>query len=102
MICIGCGCDEGHACNVAGEACQWIHVGPMGLAGICSACLELFPPSTIELELAQMEVAIAEAADLTLNNRVADAGELGSTFALPLSAQKPGKLILPGDPEFHL
>jgi hypothetical protein len=62
VICIGCGCNEREACVLPGGVpCAWVHVGRAGLAGICSACVELFPPSTIESELAVRETAIAEA-----------------------------------------
>jgi hypothetical protein len=91
MICIGCGCDEGHACNVAGEACQWIHVGPAGTAGICSGCLELFPPSTIADELAAAEQSLEIYGDFP-----------GQGMQVVDAPSNPHRLILPGDADFHL
>jgi hypothetical protein len=85
LICIGCGCDEGHACNVAGEGCSWVHIGPLRLAGICSACLELFPPSVIGLALREAEESLLDdATDQAIN-----------------APERPS-LILPGDADFHL
>lgn len=93
MICIGCGCDEHHACTLpGGEACAWIHAGPKGLAGICSACTEIYSPSEIEPELNHAEASLEEA------ERDADDEE-----APALSFLEPDRrLILPGDEEFHL
>lgn len=69
MICIGCGCDEQHACTLpGGDPCAWIHPGPRQLAGICTACVELFPPSIIDSELEICEAAIAAAMDDGVEN----------------------------------
>jgi hypothetical protein len=96
VICIGCGCDEHHACTLPGGAtCAWIHVGPRGLAGICSACTEIFSALSIEEELRIAESAIAEA----------DAEDQAVEDAPPaFSFMEPDRprLILPGDEEFHL
>jgi hypothetical protein len=62
VICIGCGCDESQACTLpGGKACAWVHVGILKVAGICSACVELFPPSSIAKNLRTCEAAIVEA-----------------------------------------
>lgn len=34
--CIGCGCDEEHACNTDGLPCQWLRVDDVLGTGICS------------------------------------------------------------------
>jgi hypothetical protein len=34
-VCIGCGCDDNHAC---GEGCYWLRVDYSHGAGVCSEC----------------------------------------------------------------
>ncbi len=43
-ICIGCGCDDLHACfdEVAGAPCRWLAVDYAASLGVCSACPEDF------------------------------------------------------------
>lgn len=128
MICIGCGCDEHHACTLpGGAACAWIHAGPQGLAGICSACIELYPPSSIGPELNQAEASISIAmsddedaeppaisfleprgrpwlddARDQLDARTRDLDTREISLVDPARADPGCGLILPGDPEFHL
>jgi len=96
VICIGCGCDESQACTLpGGKPCSWIHAGRRGLAGICSACTELYPLSAVEEEIGIAEAAIAEA----------DAEDQAVEDAPPaFSFMEPDRprLILPGDEDFHL
>jgi hypothetical protein len=42
-LCIGCGCDNDHACfdETAGQACHWIRLDPVAGKGLCSCCPEL-------------------------------------------------------------
>jgi hypothetical protein len=84
-VCIGCGCDERHAC-VEGrrEPCRWLEVSPSGAAGICSACATLFPPAERADTLLEAEDEIADQLD---QEAEAD-GSVDSG------------LILPGDPDF--
>lgn len=110
MICIGCGCDEHHACTLpGGKSCAWVHVGPAGLAGICSACTNIFSALSIEpeLEIAERAIAAAEADE--------EPGEYGYSMSVPIDQvdelfppaisfiepERP-RLILPGDEDFHL
>lgn len=40
-LCIGCGCDEEHACSVLGEGsigCWWLRFEAETRRGVCSAC----------------------------------------------------------------
>lgn len=36
--CIGCGCDDLHACQTFGEVCFWLVVDRGGGVGVCSHC----------------------------------------------------------------
>ncbi len=126
MICIGCGCDESQACTLpGGAACAWVHTGLRQLAGICTACVELFPPSTIAEELTGAEAAIAAADEerakygYSISVPIDQVDEL---FPPALSYLEPDdatlddkiragfreafdtdrRLILPGDEDFHL
>lgn len=36
--CIGCGCDDVHACLVDGMPCSWLRLDPEARAGVCSGC----------------------------------------------------------------
>ncbi|PXX94707.1 hypothetical protein CR157_21555 [Halomonas sp. LBP4] len=40
--CIGCGCDDHHACwdEKAGQPCSWLRVDRDAGQGVCSACTE--------------------------------------------------------------
>lgn len=42
-VCIGCGCDDLHACRTEGffeeEACSWLVQSADRKLGVCSACL---------------------------------------------------------------
>lgn len=40
--CIGCGCDDNHACwdNKAGQPCGWLRIDRETGLGVCSACPE--------------------------------------------------------------
>lgn len=41
VVCIGCGCDDMHACaDEDGTPCHWVAVNLKHLVGICSACAE--------------------------------------------------------------
>jgi hypothetical protein len=42
-ICIGCGCDNDHACfdDTMGRPCHWIRLDPVAGKGLCSCCAEL-------------------------------------------------------------
>ena len=40
VVCIGCGCDDLHACTDFGTPCHWVAVNHKRLVGICSACAE--------------------------------------------------------------
>lgn len=40
-LCIGCGCDEAHACEHAGEPCKWLRFRAETRSGVCSACEDL-------------------------------------------------------------
>ncbi len=42
-MCIGCGCDDFHACwdDEAGEPCHWLRVDYDASLGVCSACPEV-------------------------------------------------------------
>jgi hypothetical protein len=45
-ICIGCGCDEEHACPIPCDGvpypgCFWLHFDAKANAGLCSACGDL-------------------------------------------------------------
>jgi len=41
--CIGCGCDDLHACwdEAANEPCHWVRVDHTAGLGVCSVCAEL-------------------------------------------------------------
>ena len=41
--CIGCGCDDHHACvdERQGRGCSWLCIDLAGGTGVCSACLDL-------------------------------------------------------------
>ncbi|HEX5461852.1 MAG TPA: hypothetical protein VFX20_17950 [Steroidobacteraceae bacterium] len=41
-VCIGCGCDDLHACDVDedGNACHWLRIDEDELVGVCSECPE--------------------------------------------------------------
>lgn len=38
--CIGCGCDDLHACVAGGEPCRWLDVDRTRGLGVCSECPE--------------------------------------------------------------
>lgn len=45
-ICIGCGCDEFHACRhdtplIGASTCWWLHFDAAANVGVCSACPDL-------------------------------------------------------------
>lgn len=40
-ICIGCGCDEHHACEHGGTGCWWLRYQANPPAGVCSRCEDL-------------------------------------------------------------
>lgn len=44
-ICIGCGCDDMHACwdDKAGRPCSWERVDRKAQIGVCSVCKNLAP-----------------------------------------------------------
>lgn len=80
--CIGCGCDEGHACTLpGGTACAWTHTSAGGAAGLCTGCGHLFDSDSIDDELEVAEGSMIEEARR---------GPGGSG------------LILPGDADFGL
>lgn len=38
-VCIGCGCDDEHACtDLLGDACSWVQQSGSGRRGVCSQC----------------------------------------------------------------
>lgn len=40
-VCIGCGCDDDHACiDAFDEACHWLRVDRRAGLGVCSSCPE--------------------------------------------------------------
>lgn len=41
--CIGCGCDDLHACHddATGGPCSWLRVDRKARLGVCSACPEI-------------------------------------------------------------
>lgn len=41
--CIGCGCDEAHACEHGGIGCWWLRFNAAGRTGVCSRCEDLVP-----------------------------------------------------------
>jgi hypothetical protein len=126
-ICIGCGCDDEHACTARGGApCVWIETGDRELAGICSECASLFPPSTRlavidEIERTMLEetgaadegpaISYLEPTGASIESQIksafwddaarrldSDMVAMGDAFA----AAAPSRLILPGHPDFHL
>jgi hypothetical protein len=40
-LCIGCGCDEHHACNHGGTGCWWMRFDAAANVGVCSQCEDL-------------------------------------------------------------
>lgn len=39
VTCIGCGCDDMHAClDVFGDACHWLRADHLARLGVCSCC----------------------------------------------------------------
>lgn len=93
--CIGCGCDDSQACvGRGGTPCSWIIVSERRLAGLCSECEQLVPPSRRQLEVDQAEASLEIYGDLVPQGMV-----LGMEYDRPPPAPR---LILPGDPEFFL
>jgi hypothetical protein len=40
-VCIGCGCDDNHACaGAVGEPCHWVRIDRDAGIGLCSECIE--------------------------------------------------------------
>lgn len=76
-ICIGCGCDEEHACITKGGRCAWRAVSSGMIAGLCTACADLIPPSQLAADLEDAEASM-------------------------LHGERASELILPGDPDFAL
>jgi hypothetical protein len=38
-VCIGCGCDDQHACeDLLGDPCGWIYQSGTGKRGVCTQC----------------------------------------------------------------
>jgi hypothetical protein len=43
--CIGCGCDDNHACaDLIGDPCGWFIKSRSGRLGVCTECPALFGP----------------------------------------------------------
>lgn len=44
-VCIGCGCDDFHACwdETAGQPCHWLKVDAEAGLGVCSVCTSQLP-----------------------------------------------------------
>lgn len=43
-VCIGCGCDDFHACcDANGNPCHWLKVDYRSGVGVCSACSKHVP-----------------------------------------------------------
>lgn len=83
VICVGCGCDDDHACP---PTCSWLRVDSDNEIGVCSSCSHLvegWDRGEREISDAAMDAAIARS--------YAGAEEC--------AAEDPG-LILPGDTEF--
>ena len=42
-VCIGCGCDDDHACydDEAGVGCHWVRLDRAAGVGVCSCCWEI-------------------------------------------------------------
>lgn len=75
--CIGCGCDDAHACP---GGCSWVAKSPAGLCGVCSGCADVFDADSVAPLLAEAEADITE--DEIREQR--------------------GGLVLPGDSDFGL
>lgn len=76
--CIGCGCTDEQACE---GGCAWVLVDEASGLGVCSRCEEAFDDPHERLAEAALGFAPRWEAD---------------------DERRPGELILPGDPEFHL
>lgn len=60
--CIGCGCDDNHACfdEIAGQPCSWIRVDRGAGLGVCSAC----PDHVERWDKGDQEIAVPVNQDL--------------------------------------
>lgn len=56
VTCIGCGCDDNHACVTDGVGCSWLAVDRDTGRGVCSSC----PESLAEFEGEQRVRALHE------------------------------------------
>lgn len=81
VICIGCGCDDLHSCEVDddGNACHWLRVDEEQLLGVCSECPE--------------HVARFDAGDRSIEYE-------GEADEPPLGPTEEESLLLPGDVEY--
>lgn len=79
-ICIGCGCDDDHACE---GGCSWLRIDPEQGAGVCSSCTQ---------HVARWDDGDQDFEDVAMD-AVADRAELEQ------ATTDPG-LILPGDADF--
>jgi hypothetical protein len=85
LICIGCGCDDEHACTDEGTwlPCSWTRQDPLAGVGVCSVC-----PASVEARF--------DAGDRDLSESAAEhRAELSAEVEAGLDDD--GGLILPGD-----
>lgn len=80
-ICIGCGCDDLHACDVDedGNGCHWVRVDEEQLLGVCSECPD--------------HVARFDAGDRSI--------EYEGQAEPPIGPTEEESLLLPGDVEYQ-
>lgn len=97
-FCIGCACSDERAC-IGG--CAWLREDPIAQVGVCSNC-----PEHVERWDAG-DRSLTEEAELTIEDLAA---EQGFGLILPEELLEPeveqddrqGRLILPGDADYHL
>lgn len=109
-ICIGCGCDEIHACQVpanlhvdhgaAGGACWWLRYNATEKLGVCSACEDLVRAWDSAKSHAAILALIAERyyrQVIPLYQNKADALAWLTTPQMVFGGQAPRDLILAGE-----
>lgn len=106
-ICIGCGCDEEHACPVLGTpvqhyACWWVRFDADANVGVCSACWDLVKAWDAARAHAPILPLIAERYYRQLLFLYQDSAGAVAWMGTPhvmLSGQSPRDLILAGELE---
>lgn len=100
-FCIGCGCHDERACP---GGCAWLRVDQIAEVGVCSECpghVERFDAGdrtlSDEATYAIEDAAAAQGFGLVLPEEFQESEEDG-----PFSDTHQLRLILPGDPGFHL